>query len=176
MMKKRYSIVAALFLQLMLVNFHTLANAQSVNTTTISELEGQHPIEYFKKAQSLFQQGQKDEAVFVYYVAQLRYRTYVTARPDLPQDQDPAVLSSLMATIGPSMNQYAFGDLPRLVKTLDAVLVYGSRQQDSLTPRGQYPQAHKSVRDGLIKLKSHILKNGKSIREERSANGLENRT
>lgn len=83
-MKNRYSIIAAVFLQLMLVNFQTLANAQSVKTTTISELEGQHPTEYFKKALSLFQQGQKDEAVFVYYVAQLRYRTCVTARPDLP--------------------------------------------------------------------------------------------
>ncbi len=149
--------------------------AQSINTAAVLDLEGQHPSEYFTRATALFQQGQKDDAVFVYYVAQLRYRTYVTARPDLPQDQDPALLSSLMATIGPSINQYAFGDLPRVIKTLDAVLAYGSKYPDTLTPRQKYPQAHKSVLNGLMKLKSHVQANSKSIREERVANGLVNR-
>ena len=175
MFQNKYIFVIIMLVSLLFSGLLSPVQAQSLNIEEVSSLEGQHPSEYFKRANTLFQQGQKDEAVFVYYVAQLRYRTYVSARPNLPPDQDPALLSSLMATMGPSINQYAFGDLPRLTKTIDAVLAYGSRKQDTLTPRSQYPQAHKSVRSGLMQLKSHIVKDGKSIRAERAASGLENR-
>jgi hypothetical protein len=56
-------------------------------------LLGQHPAAYYKHAMTLFNRSRKNDAVFVFYLGQLRYRTHLAARPDLPPDQDRAILA-----------------------------------------------------------------------------------
>ena len=56
-------------------------------------LEGDHPACYYRRAADLFRAGQRDEAVFVFYLGQLRYRTHLAARPDLPRDRDAAAFA-----------------------------------------------------------------------------------
>ena len=140
-----------------------------------SSLAGRHPAEYYKQAASLFGGGRKDDAVFIFYLGQLRYRAHLQARRDLKPDGDPALFGSLSETVGRPLNEYAFGDLARLADVIDAVLAYDAANPDRFTPPAQFPNVYVGVRDGLGKMKAQVLKDADQIRETRRKNGLENR-
>jgi hypothetical protein len=141
----------------------------------VAALAGQHPAEYYRRATDLFGTGRKDDAVFVFYLGQLRYRTHLKARPDLKPDGDPALFASLSEVVGRPLNEYAFGDIPALAHTMEAVLAYDAANPDPFTPPGRFRDAHASVRDGLAGLRRQVLADQDSIRAQRTKNGLENR-
>jgi hypothetical protein len=138
-------------------------------------LAGQHPAEYYMRASSVFGAGRKDDAVFIFYLGQLRYRAHLSARRDLKPDGDPALFGSLSEVVGRPLNEYAFGDLPALVAIIDAVIAYDTANPDRFTPPAQFPDVYVGVRDGLVKMKAQVLKDADQIRETRRQNGLENR-
>ncbi len=135
----------------------------------------QHPAEYYKRASALFGGGRKDDAVFIFYLGQLRYRAHLSARRDLKPDGDPALFGSLSEVVGRPLNEYAFGDLPALVEIIDAVLAFDAANPCRFTPPSQFPDVYVGVRDGLVKMKAQVLKDADQIRETRRKNGLENR-
>jgi hypothetical protein len=142
----------------------------------VAGLTGKHPAEYYLRAGQLLKDGRKDDAVFVFYLGQLRYRAHLLARPELPPDRDPAAFSSLSAVIGRPLNEYAFGDIPRLARTIDAVLAYDAANPDGFTSPARFAQVYAGVRDGLEKLKTQMLRDADSIRAARAKNGLQNRS
>jgi len=142
----------------------------------VATLAGQHPAEYYRRAAARFGEGRKDDAVFLFYLGQLRYRAHLSARRDeLKPDGDPALFASLSEVVGRPLNEYAFGDIPALVKILDAVLDYDRANPDRFTPPSQFPQAYASHRGGLASLKGQIARDVEQIRAKRRENKLENR-
>jgi hypothetical protein len=135
-------------------------------------LSGKVPTEYYQRATALFQDGKKDDAVFLFYLGQMRYWTHLQAHPG---DGDAAQFASLSDSIGQPLNQYAFGDVPAFARTLDAVLAYDETHPDPLTPPSEYPEAHAKVRSSLQSLKQTILADAERIRSLRAKQGLENR-
>jgi len=78
----------------------------------------QEPLEMFHPTAVLLQFGDKDEAVFWFYAAQLRTRyQLVFEGGDRGQ-----LLTIMMATIGSQINNYAFQDTSKLIRTLNRVL------------------------------------------------------
>jgi hypothetical protein len=150
------------------------AIAQSVPSAAAA-LSGQHPAAYYRKAAEMFQSGQKDDAVFVFYLGQLRYRTHLRARPDLKPDGDPALFGSLSEVVGKPVNEYAFGDLSKLDETLKAVLAYDRQNPDSFTSAAQFPSVHAQQREGMDSMRRQIVARADDIRRQRTTNGLENR-
>lgn len=139
-------------------------------------LAGQHPAEYYKRAASLFGTGRKEDAIFIFYLGQLRYRAHLTARrAELTPDGDPALFGSLSEVVGRPINEYAFGDIPTLARILEAVLAYDQANPDTFTSPTQFPQAFAGVRNGLAALRTQTLAEADSIRTKRKQNGLENR-
>ena len=101
------------------------ASAQDPATLSIEQLrstiENQHTSGFYILAEKLFAAGKKDEAVFWFYAGQLRYRVYLLVNKDkLEPSGDPAVFASLSEEIGRPLNEYAFGDIPQLAKTIDS--------------------------------------------------------
>ncbi len=141
----------------------------------VSALAGQHPAEYYRRAAALFKDGRQDDAVFVFYLGQLRYRTHLKARPALKRDGDPALFASLSEVVGRPLNEYAFGDIPALARTIEAVLAYDAANPDGFTPPMQFHEAHAAVREGLSGLRRQILAEQDQIRAQRARNGLVNR-
>lgn len=139
------------------------------------ELTGEHPAEYYKRAALLFEDGKKDAAVFIFYLGQLGFRTHLLARRDLDPTGDPAIFASLSSVVGPTINQYAFGDIPQLARTIDAVLAYDQENPDTFTSPTEFAKAHADMRDGLVSMKTEMLAQADSIRAKRLKNGLENR-
>jgi hypothetical protein len=138
----------------------------------VQALAGQHPAEYYKRAGELLQAGKKEEAVFVFYLGQLRYRTFLLANPGT---EDPTLFATLSQVTGKPINQYAFGDVPALARTIDAVLAYDTANPDSFSSPAGSAAAHASVRDGLTAMKTKMLAETDRIKADRTKNGLENR-
>src|SRR5215203_2937250 len=70
-------------------------NSRSQQWSSAAEgLETQDPVAYYARAAKLFQAGRRDEAVFLYYLGQLRFRTYLAANPTLPKSGGPALFGA----------------------------------------------------------------------------------
>lgn len=143
-------------------------------STAIEQLDGKHPAEYYKLAAELFQQGKKDEAVFVFYLGQLRYRARLLAHRELDPSGEPALFASFSEVFGRPLNEYAFGNIPRLLSTIDAVLEYDRAHPDRFTPPSSFPEVWRQTREGLTKLKANIERTADEIRAARQKNGLPN--
>ena len=175
-MNHRYAAaVAALLVATLCLAGPIRAQAPVSIPTDAATLAGQHPAEYYRRAAQLFGTGKKDDAVFVFYLGQLRYRAHLAARRDLKPDADPALFASLSEVVGRPINEYAFGDIPALARTIDAVLAYDRDNPDRFTPPANFAQAYAGVRDGLASMRTQMLADADKIRTTRRSKGLENR-
>jgi hypothetical protein len=134
-----------------------------------------HPTIAVAYAKRLFDEGRKDEAVRWFYIGQLRYRFHLAARPELSPDGDPALMASLNATIGQSINEYAGGSPRDWVRAIDEALEWDASHANTLTSKQEHAAEWQQVRTGLQGLRADIEKNASAIREMRARNGLENR-
>jgi hypothetical protein len=160
---------AAAFLSLSLPS-----HAQDM-TARAAGLNGQHPAAYYEAAAELFRDGRRDDATFLFYLGQLRYRTHLAARPNNPADGDRALFASLQESFGRPVNEWAFGDIPALIRTLDAVLAYDARTPDQFTPPAAFPGPTRDIRAGLSSMRDDVARRAAEIRRERASNGLPNR-
>jgi hypothetical protein len=156
------------------------ASAFDPATLSIEQLkngiENQHPAYFYYLAKKLFVAGQKDDAVFWFYAGQLRYRVYLAVNKDkLDPSGDPAVFSALSEEVGRPINEYAFGDIPQLAKTIDAVIAWDQSHDNALTPRAQHKSQYDQIVSGLTEMRDQVLQQADSIRKTRTANGLPNR-
>ncbi|HEV7455408.1 MAG TPA: hypothetical protein VGN96_01420 [Roseococcus sp.] len=149
--------------------------AARANEALGARLNGQHPAYYYQEAARLFGAGQREDAVFLFYLGQLRFRTHLLARPDLPADGDRALFAALSDSVGRPVNEWAFGDVPALVRIMDAVLAHDESQPDRFTPPREFPEAHRGVREGLARFREQVGASVENIRQQRAARGLENR-
>lgn len=138
-------------------------------------LPNEHPAQYYAYAKRLFESGQKDDAVFWFYVGQLRYRFYLKANPNLKPDGDPALLGSLNETLGKTFNLYAGGSPTDWVKQMERALAWDEKTPNGFTSKEKFASELKQIRDGLGGLRDNIRDTAESIREQRKAQGLENR-
>jgi hypothetical protein len=170
---------AALLLAFLALSF-LKASAVDLSSLSIDQLkngiENQHPSAFYILALKLFTAGQKDDAVFWFYAGQLRYRVYLLVNKDkLDPSGDPALFASLSEEVGRPINEYAFGDIPLLSKTIEAVITWDQSHANALTPRDKYKSQYDQIVAGLIQMRDQVLKQADSIRKTRSANGLQNR-
>jgi hypothetical protein len=138
-------------------------------------LPGSHPSSYYIYASRLFGEGREEEAVLWFYVGQLRYRFHLTAHPDLPGDGDPALMASLNATIGQTINEWAGGDPGLWVAQIEKALEWDSATENTYTSRQDFQSQWTQTRADLEGLIAWISDNQVLILEEREAAGLPNR-
>lgn len=134
-----------------------------------------HPVEYYEYAVRLFESGRKDDAVFWFYVGQLRYRFHLSANPNLPEDRDPAVFASLNDGIGRSINEYAGGNPATWVLAIDRALAWDRTTPNYFTSKQRFSKQYSDIRTGLGKLREMIQSDAQNIKNERTNNGLPNR-
>lgn len=140
-----------------------------------ARLAESHPVESYRYAQRLFRQGKRDEAVTWFYIGQLRFRYRLLANPNLPPDGEPALMASLNATLGQTFNEWAGGSPRDWVAAIDRALAWDAAHPNPLTPKDQHAAELARIRGGLQGLRDDIMASEQTIREQRKANGLENR-
>lgn len=134
-----------------------------------------HPLAMFQTAIEVFEAGQKEEAVYLFYLGQLRWRRYINARPNLPPDQDRALFAAMQDVIGRPINEWAFGDMDWLIATLRALDAHDAATPDRLTPATRFADVHAQSRKGFAAFIDMLEDQADAFRAERTANGLENR-
>lgn len=129
---------------------------------------------FYQKANEEFAAGNRDEAVVLFYVGQLRGRIAVACK-NLARDGEPALLASLNESLGRPINEYAGGFPAGWAAAIDRALAYDAANPDPNTPSTECRAERERQRAGLTELRDHILANVDEIREQRTANGLPNR-
>jgi hypothetical protein len=135
----------------------------------------QHPAFYYVLAVRLFEAGRRDEAVFWFYVGQLRYRIRLACHPDLAPDTEPALFGSLQETVGRRINEHAGGDPRAWAAAMERALAWDAATHNGFEPRAPCRAAIADQRRGLQGLSAHVRNNEAQIRRDRTASGLPNR-
>jgi hypothetical protein len=136
-------------------------------------IENKHPSTYYELASRLFKDGQKDEAVFWYYVGQIRFRFHLRVAKDLNPAGDPALFAGLSEMVGAPLNDYALGDIPKLAATIDKALAWDDAHDNGFTPKKGNETSLSMIRESMQSLKEEILKDQEKIKAQRKANGIE---
>lgn len=136
----------------------------------------------------LYDLGHKDEAVYWFYSAQYRARVFSSI---LDKEKVGSIGSeafelkqayiSFNQLAGEHINGYAFGELPKLEKTIEMVMEEGKSPPKFSTiypkvkfaPEEIWAQKNEEVTKGLSGLVEYIKTNADSIKEQRKKNGIE---
>ncbi len=136
-------------------------------------IEGRHPADYCKLAAKLFQDpSTKKEAVFWFYVGQLRYRYYLAANPDLKPDGDPAVFASLSEVVGRPINEFAGGKPDLWIAQINHALEWDATHENTFTPKSKAPESYQQIRSGLVAMRDQLSAMKDKLPEMRRQNGL----
>ena len=128
-----------------------------------------HPTALYAYAARLFQEGKKDDAVFWFYAGQLRYRYLIAANPEIPEDQDPALMASLNDNLGQAINEWAGAHPVVWVKAMDRALEWDESHDNPITPKKDHEAALQGVRSGLEELRDTVVAHSNEISQERKA-------
>lgn len=129
---------------------------------------------FYQQAGEQFSAGNRDEAVTLFYVGQLRGRVVVACQ-NVPRDREPALLASLNESVGRTMNEYAGGSPSGWAAAIDRALAYDTANPDPNAASAECRAERERQRAGLTELRDHVLANVEEIRAQRTANGLPNR-
>ena len=69
-------------------------------------IEHEHPLAAFELSKRLWEAGRKDEAVFFFYLVQLRFRSRLLANPNGDPTGGRALFDALMSAMGPPINTH----------------------------------------------------------------------
>lgn len=157
----------ALATGLAIVPLAVSAADKALKDQSIAELkagvENEHPMTHLALATQLWQAGERDEAVFWFYLGQLRYRYHLLANPDLDPSGDPALFGSMMAALGGPLNRFALCDVAGFERTVERVLTWDEQHPNGFTPKTKAPAALEEIRNGLVTFRNRISAQEASI-------------
>jgi hypothetical protein len=138
-------------------------------------LPNEEPSAYYVYAERLFQEGKKDDAVFWFYVGELRCRFYLDTNPHLPPGGASTTFNALRVTLGPTISGYAGGNVKEWVKAIDRALAWDAAVTNGVTSKEKFPVTYKEIRAELRKVRDQLESRADTIRAQRKEAGLENR-
>jgi hypothetical protein len=136
----------------------------------------------------LYDLGHKDEAVYWFYTAQFRARVFSlvldkekTGGIGAPAFELKAAYGAFHQLSGEYINGYAFGELPKLERTLTTVIGENKKTPDftkiypevKFAPSKSWNEKNTEVSAGLEKLIEIIKTKADFIKEQRKKNGLD---
>jgi hypothetical protein len=114
------------------------------------------PMQLFSPAFTFFQNGKKNEGVFWFYAAQLRVRQQML----LENGDRGQILSIMLMTMGPAINNYAFQNTSNLNQILDRVLEWDKTTANPFREQAKLQKLEKQMEQvyaGLGDLKKKII-------------------
>lgn len=132
------------------------------------------PLQLFSPAFAFFQNGRKDEGVFWFYAAQLRVRQQIV----LENGDRGQLLSIMLMTMGPYINNYAFQNIANLNQILDRVLEWDNKTTNPFREKAKSQKLDKQIDQiyaGLSELKSKLAAEKTSMEDaaRQAAPGIE---
>jgi hypothetical protein len=138
----------------------------------------------------MYDLGQKDEAVYWFYAGQFRARLFGLVLDESRLGgigeagfETKHAHAAFQQLAGTYINGYAFGDIPKLVKTLERVRAEETAAPDfakiypgvAFIDPADWEAKREEIDAGLAKLIAYVTDNADEIRRERRKNGIEGR-
>lgn len=144
-------------------------------TEVEAALPDSHPAFCTLYAARLFKEGKKDDAVKWYYVGRIRSRLYLKVNPGMPEDSDPAFMSSLDGLVNRKIIDYAAGNPVEWANAIDSALEWDKGHGNLMTPVADHHRAWEETRTKFSEFSRALRENATAIRQSRSAKGLPSR-
>jgi hypothetical protein len=147
----------ALFLSLTLL-FGLVTNGVALEPKQILEwpsaevekaLPSSYPMAYYLYSARLAHEGDKERALFWYYIGELRYRFYLAVNPDLSPDGAPALFGSLHQSVGQSVADPKQIDRATSIKEFKQALDWDAANENKVTSKRVHHKAWLTVRANL---------------------------
>jgi|GEM_PF-6589173 len=119
-----------------------------------TKLEKSHPLEFFGAATEYYKDGKMNDAGFLYYLGDLRYRYYIATHLDEKPDGERAIFASLKSTIGSEINYRLGEDIDNYPKILDAVIEWRESNDFKFYSRKESPAKSLFKNWGIAKKRS----------------------
>lgn len=109
-------------------------------------LPASNPMAYYLYAGRLFHEGDKEGALFWYYVGEIRYRFYLEANPNLAPDGAPALFASLHESTGSVVGEWGKANPEISAKELQRALEWDESSDNGVTSKSSHPKEWRDSR------------------------------
>ena len=92
------------------------------------------------------------DAIFWFYVAQLRFRFHLAVNPNLPPSGDPALFASLQHGLGSVLNQAAAQNPEQWIHLIKLARKWDQDQPNDFTSKSTFKGEHHEVVSGMDQL------------------------
>lgn len=173
-----YGNVPLSFLLCALIVLQGCAQLQPKDVAELSHLQveqklpSSHPSNYFVYASRLFHEGAKEDAVFWFYVGQIRYKFHLATSYNFAPDGESELYGALHESVGSIINGWAGGNPDLWAKQMGLALDWDAANDNKFTSKVAYAKQWQEIRSGLEQLKEQVLANKAQILEERKKRGL----
>lgn len=117
-----------------------------------------HPSGIYVLAEKLLNEGKKDDAVFWFYVGQIRFRAHLMANPNLNPSGDPAIFNAFNYKIGAPINKYAGKDPKSWASQIKKAKKWDEENPNKTTPKKENAEVYKQVLAGLDQMVQQLEK------------------
>jgi hypothetical protein len=171
-------LLTALFISLASLASAQAQQAPDFQTMPLAQIEAEagslHPAALYVMASRLFVAGEAQQAANWMYAGQLRYRFMIAALGETAGNER-VLFSALTEQVGRPVNEYIAGDPDEWIAAMQWALAWDAETENAVTSKSAHAAALQEVRQGLESLIAQVDSSRAEIREQRTANGLENR-
>jgi hypothetical protein len=175
-MNRRFRLCAALWLSFSsAVGWAAATLGETAAASTYqppAELLTQHPATYLQLAGQLWGAGKREDALFCYYVGQLRYRFHLLSNPGIDPSGDPALFASLRYVIGEPIETYAQSEPTLWASTIERVLKWDADHDNGFTSKSTNKEQLSTIRQKFVELGSYITSNASSLKSASEQRGI----
>jgi len=125
-----------------------------------------HPAGYFMKASELMSKMQFNEAAFLYFVGNLRFRYYNAANPAYQASGDGALLASLHSVLGEPIGLYLKTNIDNFIAILQKSANWYSNHNYPFYPSGKSPDKFAEQSKRQAKQIDELTKNKDKYKSE----------
>jgi len=159
-----------LTLLLLILSINTFGQNDTIISKETKELaiklEKKHPAKFFDSASRLYKAKHLNDAAFLFYLGQLRYKYYLAAGEG--SDSDGQLFASLQNVLGEQINFDLGENLDNYLMLLEEVINWDRLNDYKYYSKTNLPGKHKKVLEGLINYKNWVIENKSTITERRN--------
>lgn len=127
-----------------------------------SKLDKKHPSQYYDEMANFLSAEKYNEAVFLFYLGQMRYKFYNSVNPKYQPSNDGALFASLKMVLGEPINLYARTNSENFIRILTLVKDYYKNYDYKFYPKKNNVEKY----DAQIKNIEELIK---IIQDEKSS-------
>lgn len=150
---------------------------EEVVSMNIAELKKEaqliHPVGFYILSKKLFDEGERNESIFWFYVGSIRYRYFLSSIADDPFHPENELFERVQFEIGGVILDYAGGDPQLWAEQIGKANQWDTDHLNFFYPKKNNPDALAETKSGVQRLKQKLLDEKDDILRQRIENGAE---